>query len=91
MALVTLAAMLLATGNAATGSRTGLVQLPLLLLLAAIWRARLPASVWRVLAVGVVAYLLASFLLPRLLGLDPPRAASPRVSATRRRRAPAGC
>ena len=71
MALVTLAAMLLAIGNAATGSRTGLVQLPLLLLLAAIWRASLPASVWRVLAVGVVAYLLASFLLPRLLGLDP--------------------
>ncbi len=65
------AAVLLAIGNAATSSRTGLLQLPLLLVLAWVWRAHVPATAWRVLLMALPAYVLASFLLPWLVGLDP--------------------
>lgn len=66
------AAALLALGNAASSSRTGMVQLLLLTLLAGVWRAsgwRRPA-VRRVLLVAVLAYALGALALPLLLGQD---------------------
>ena len=66
------AAALLALGNAASSSRTGLVQLLLLTLLAAVWRAsgwRQPA-VRRVLLVAVLAYAVGAVALPLLAGRD---------------------
>ena len=59
-------AMLLAGADAATGSRTGLFQLLLLLALALLWR-RGRAT----LGLAVLAYGLTAYLLPRLAGLDP--------------------
>jgi O-antigen ligase len=70
-ALVLLAAALLALGNAASSSRTGMMQLLLLLLLGLIWGAwRLPAP-RRILLTALLAYGLATLLLPLLAGLDP--------------------
>src|SRR5512133_1033554 len=66
------AAALLALGNAASSSRTGMVQLLLLTLLAGVWRAsgwRQPA-VRRVLLVAVLAYAVGAVVLPLLLGQD---------------------
>ncbi len=66
------AAALLALGNAASSSRTGMVQLLLLTLLAGVWRAsgwRRPA-VRRVLLVAVLAYALGALALPLLVGQD---------------------
>ena len=69
------AAVLLAVGNAASSSRTGLVQLVMLLVMAWIWRKadsdRRQAVVWRVLLAAVLAYTVAAFALPILVGLDP--------------------
>ncbi|WPC66775.1 Wzy polymerase domain-containing protein [Rhodoferax ferrireducens] len=66
------AAALLALGNAASSSRTGMVQLLLLTLLAGVWRAsgwRRPA-VRRVLLMAVLAYAVGAVVLPLLLGQD---------------------
>ncbi|NMM19478.1 MAG: polymerase [Rhodoferax sp.] len=69
------AAVLLAVGNAASSSRTGLVQLVMLLVMAWIWRKagsdRRQTVVWRVLLAAVLAYTVAAFALPILVGLDP--------------------
>ncbi len=63
---------LLALGNAATGSRTGLLQWLLLPVLLAFWqglaKVRRPVWSWPVLLWGLAAYLLASMVLPHLLG-----------------------
>jgi len=60
------AVLLLAAADAATGSRTGLLQLVLLMLLALLWRR---GRVTMVLALS--AYGIAAFLLPSLPGLEP--------------------
>ncbi|WP_342620310.1 Wzy polymerase domain-containing protein [Rhodoferax sp. GW822-FHT02A01] len=58
--------IMLVTADAASGSRTGLVQLLLLLLLALLWKRR------RVEVTGVLlTYTLAAIVLPQLAGLDP--------------------
>jgi O-antigen ligase len=74
IAATMLAAILLALGNAASSSRTGLVQLLLLLVLHLIWRrppaqGRSPAG-WSVLLIAALAYAVAAFALPALGGLD---------------------
>ena len=71
--LAYMAAMLLALGNAASSSRTGLMQLVLLVVLAGVWRLarRRPSEVGRVLGAAVLAYAAASLFLPMLAGLDP--------------------
>jgi len=71
-AVAVLAAVaLLATANAATLSRTGLLQLILLALLALAWRRKTPARTGRLLGLALLAYALASILLPLLIGRDP--------------------
>ncbi len=65
------AAVLLATANAATLSRTGLVQLMLLGLLALVWRRQTPERTWWLLGLALLTYALASLLLPMLIGRDP--------------------
>jgi len=67
------AAVLLALGNAASSSRTGLLQLLLLTLLAGVWRA--PGRGWRQPALGLLltallAYAVGALALPLLAGLD---------------------
>ncbi|WP_411879195.1 PglL family O-oligosaccharyltransferase [Polaromonas sp. YR568] len=69
--VVYLGAVLLATGNAASSSRTGLVELVMLCGLLGVWGAWRQPRVLRVLLVAVVAYGAATLLLPWLLGLDP--------------------
>ncbi len=64
--LLAIAAILLAGADAATGSRTGLFQLLLLLALALLWRRGRVST-----ALAFLAYGLAAYLLPRLAGLDP--------------------
>lgn len=76
-----LAAVLLGAGNAASSSRTGLLQLGLVLLLVLGWRGvggradgRAGAQARGVVAVvltAVLAYAVATFALPWLAGLDP--------------------
>ena len=65
-------AALLALGNAATGSRTGLLQWLLLPALSGLWQAlaprRRPVWSWPVLLGGLAVYLLGSLALPHLLG-----------------------
>jgi O-antigen ligase len=64
------AAAWLAVGNAASSSRTGLVQLVLLLVLFGFWGGwRQPRM--KVLAVAALAYAGAALALPVLAGLDP--------------------
>ena len=66
------AAALLALGNAASSSRTGMVQLLLLTLLGVVWRAshwRQPA-VRRVLLAAVLAYAVGAVALPLLVGMN---------------------
>ena len=65
------AAALLAVGNAASSSRTGLVQLLLLLALAGLWAQWRRPAVRPLLWVAALAYALASATLPQLAGLDP--------------------
>ena len=69
-----LAAVLLALGNAASSSRTGLLQLPLLLLMNWFWGRsvvdRRPAVRSTLLLAAVTAYALAAYALPVLGGLD---------------------
>lgn len=57
---------LLVAAAAASGSRTGLLQLLLLLALALVWRRGR-----RTLLLALMGYALAAFLLPRVAGLDP--------------------
>lgn len=65
------AAALLAVGNAASSSRTGLVQLVVLIVLFAFWGGwRLP-KVRRILLAAALAYLAGTVALPVLAGLDP--------------------
>lgn len=59
-------ALLLSAADAAAGSRTGLLQLLLLLALALLWRRGRAA-----MALALLAYALASVVLPQLAGLDP--------------------
>ncbi|MEP6970027.1 MAG: Wzy polymerase domain-containing protein [Betaproteobacteria bacterium] len=65
------AVALLAIANAATLSRTGLVQLLMLGLLALVWRPQTPAQTGRLLGLALLVYVLASLLLPSLIGRDP--------------------
>jgi len=75
LALALIAAVLLGAGNAASSSRTGLLQLLLTLLLTLWWlrkaRKHEARPVLVVLLVALAAYAVASFLLPFLAGLDP--------------------
>ena len=64
-------AVLLAAGNAASASRTGLLQLGLLLVLATLWGCWRHVGVRRVLLVALVAYALALAVLPTLIGQTP--------------------
>ena len=65
------AAVVLALGNAASGSRTGLMQLVLLMAMVWMWGAWRHAGVRRVLGAAALAYLVAAWVLPGLAGLDP--------------------
>lgn len=64
-------AALLAVGNAASSSRTGLVQLLALCVLPGLWGAWRQPRVLRLLAAAVLAYAVATLALPWLLGFDP--------------------
>jgi O-antigen ligase len=65
------AALLLGAGNAASSSRTGLMQLALVVALSGLWGAWRAPQVRRVLLVAVLAYAVALVSLPWLAGLDP--------------------
>ena len=65
------AAMLLAFGNAASGSRTGLLQFLALAPMALLWNGTRHRRTWQVLAVAALAYVAAAIALPALIGLDP--------------------
>ncbi len=65
------AAVLLALGNAASSSRTGLLQLLLLLALVWLWGGWRQWEVRRILLVAVMAFAVATLTLPGLIGLDP--------------------
>ena len=65
------AAVLLAVGNAAASSRTGLVQLGLLMGMAWVWGGWRQADIRRVLLAAALAYWVAAFALPLLVDLDP--------------------
>jgi O-antigen ligase len=66
-----LAIVLLASASAATASRTGLVQMLLLLGLALVWRRHAAPASWPILGGAVLAYGLASVVLPMLTDQDP--------------------
>lgn len=67
------ATLLLAAGNAASASRTGLVQWLLIVALAWWWGAWKNTRVRWALGVAVAGYALATWLLPLLAGMDPLR------------------
>ncbi len=71
----TLGALVLAVGNAASSSRTGLVQLLMLSALAWLWQRRddshQTASPAPVLKTALLSYAAATLALPLLVGLDP--------------------
>lgn len=69
--LVLAGGALLAVGNAASSSRTGLVELLALCVLSGVWGAWRQPRVLRLLLAAVLAYGLALLLLPWLLGADP--------------------
>ncbi len=78
--LLLLAAALLGTGNAASSSRTGLIQLGLLTALTWAWHRQTAMarqrkaplrSVFAPLLVALLAYAVATLALPLLAGLDP--------------------
>ena len=73
-------ATLLSFANAASSSRTGLVQLVVLVCLALVWQRRLPGQPDRarslrhqrqLVVAAVAGYAIATFLLPWIAGLDP--------------------
>ena len=65
-----LCACLLAIGNAASASRTGLVQLLALCAVSFYWQGRHHTLVKRVLLAALMSYGMAVWLLPTLAGLD---------------------
>jgi hypothetical protein len=66
LATLGLATIVIATADAAAGSRTGILQLVLLMALALWWKRGRAA-----MALVLVAYAVAAFALPRVVGLDP--------------------
>jgi O-antigen ligase len=66
LATLGLATIVIATADAAAGSRTGILQLVLLMALALWWKRGRAA-----MALVLVAYAVAAFALPRVAGLDP--------------------
>ena len=68
--LVWMVAGLLAAGNAASSSRTGLLQLVLLCVLCLLWISWRQPPVRRVLLAAVLAYGVSTLALPWLAGLD---------------------
>jgi O-antigen ligase len=73
-------ALLLGAGNAASSSRTGLIQIVLLALLTWAWQHRVQGfdfhlrglrPVYQVLLASLLAYVVAAVVLPLLAGLDP--------------------
>ena len=62
---------MLAVGNATSNSRTGILQLLLLVLVAVLWRRGSERSIGVMLGVAVAVYVAAALALPMLLGLDP--------------------
>ena len=64
------AAALLAVGNAASSSRTGLLQLLMVLALTVWWGGLRMASVRNALLAAALGYALASIALPLLIGLE---------------------
>lgn len=68
--LVWMVAGLLAAGNAASSSRTGLLQLVLLCVLCLLWTGWRQPPVRRVLLTALLAYGVAMLALPWLAGLD---------------------
>lgn len=68
--VVCAAACVLAAGNAASSSRTGMIQLVLLCALCGVWGGWRQPAVRRILLAAVLAYLLATLALPWLAGLD---------------------
>ena len=64
------AAALLAVGNAASSSRTGLLQLMMVAVLVASWGGLRLRSVRWVIATAGIAYVMASIALPLLIGLE---------------------
>lgn len=67
--LLAAALALLALGNAASASRTGLLQLLMLAALALCWRRERRAALWLAWALG--CYAIGTLALPWLVGLDP--------------------
>ena len=65
------AVVLLAFGDAASTSRTGMVQLILIIALFCVWGGWRQPAVRRVLIAGGLAYAFAAYALPRLAGMDP--------------------
>jgi O-antigen ligase len=65
------AALLLSAGNAASSSRTGMVQLILLCVVIPLWRGFRDADTLRVSVAAGIGYAAAALVLPRLAGLDP--------------------
>ena len=68
--LALLACSMLAMGNAASSSRTGLMQLALLCVLFGLWRAWRQPAVRSILITAVAVYALATLLLPVAAGFD---------------------
>lgn len=68
--LALLGAALLAVGNAASSSRTGLLQLFLLCVLCGVWGAWRQPAARRVLLMAVLTYALALLALPWLAGFE---------------------
>ena len=68
--LIMLAACLLGIGNAASSSRTGLLQLMLIFVMLAVWGAWRRPVVLRALLAATLAYALGLLLLPWLAGMD---------------------
>ncbi|MCY7304954.1 MAG: Wzy polymerase domain-containing protein [Rhodoferax sp.] len=64
-------ATLMAVGNAASSSRTGMVQLGLILILLAVWGYWRQAATRTLALTVLLAYGSAALILPRLAGLDP--------------------
>lgn len=66
-----LLAMLLAVANAASASRTGLVQLGLLAAMAMYWSRGRDAAANRTLLAAAVTYAVAALVLPLMIGMNP--------------------
>ncbi len=68
--LAVLLAGLLAAGNAASQSRTGVTQIGLIYAMCALWGLWRNVMVGRILGTSLICYVLAAVLLPMLLGFD---------------------